>query len=47
LVWAFGDLLVEPERGGAMIEYYRLRAREAAEKKAALAAEAGQRHPAM
>jgi phage terminase large subunit-like protein len=47
LVWALTDLLVEPEPGAAMIEYYRLRAREAAEKKAALAAEAGQRHPAM
>jgi len=46
-VWALTDLLVEPEPGAAMIEYYRLRAREAAEKKAALAAEAGQRHPAM
>ena len=39
LVWAMSDLLVEPEPGAAMIEYYRLRAREAAEKKAALAAE--------
>jgi phage terminase large subunit-like protein len=47
LVWALTDLLVEPEPGAAMIEYYRLRAREAAVKKAALAAEAGQRHPAM
>ena len=26
LVWAFSDLLVEPEPGAAMIEYYRLRA---------------------
>jgi phage terminase large subunit-like protein len=47
LVWALTDLLVEPEPGAAMIEDSRLRAREAAEKKAALAAEAGQRHPAM
>jgi hypothetical protein len=38
------DLLVEPLPGAAMIEYYRLRAREAAEKKAA--AEAAERHPA-
>jgi hypothetical protein len=44
-VWALTDLLVEPEPGHAMVEYYRLRAREAAEKKAA--AEAIQRHPAM
>ena len=44
LVWAFSDLLVEPEPGAAMIEFYRLRAREAAEKKAA--AEAAERHPA-
>jgi hypothetical protein len=44
LVWAFSDLLVEPEPGAAMIEFYRLRAREAAEKKAA--AEAVPRHPA-
>ena len=35
LVWALSDLLVEPEPGAAMIEFYRLRAREAAEKKAA------------
>ena len=35
LVWAFSDLLVEPKPGAAMIEFYRLRAREAAEKKAA------------
>ena len=34
-----------PEPGAAMIEFYRMRAREAAEKKAA--AEATQRHPAM
>jgi hypothetical protein len=27
LVWAFSDLLVEPEPGAAMIEYYRLRAK--------------------
>ena len=45
LVWALTDLLVEPEPGAAMIEFYRLRALEAAEKKAA--AEAIQRHPAM
>jgi hypothetical protein len=45
LVWALTDLLVEPMPGEAMIEFYRLRAREAAEKKAA--AEATQRHPAM
>jgi len=38
------SLLVEPEPGAAMIEFYRMRAREAAEKKAA--AEATQRHPA-
>jgi len=44
LVWAFSDLLVEPEPGAAMIEFYRLRAREAAEKKAA--AKAVPRHPA-
>jgi phage terminase large subunit-like protein len=47
LVWAFSDLLVEPEPGAAMIEFYRLRAVEAAEKKAADAAAAGPRHPAM
>jgi hypothetical protein len=35
LVWAMSDLLVEPMPGEAMIEFYRLRAREAAEKKAA------------
>ena len=29
------DLLVEPEPGHAMLEFYRMRAREAAEKKAA------------
>ena len=46
LVWALTDLLVEPEPGAAMVEFYRLRALEAAEKKAA-AAEAIQRHPAM
>jgi hypothetical protein len=34
----------QPEPGAAMIEFYRLRAREAAEKKAA--AEAAERHPA-
>jgi hypothetical protein len=45
LVWALTDLLVEPEPGAAMIEFHRLRALEAAEKKAA--AEAIQRHPAM
>jgi phage terminase large subunit-like protein len=45
LVWAMSDLLVEPEPGAAMIEFYRMRAREAAEKKAA--AEATQRHPVM
>jgi phage terminase large subunit-like protein len=44
LVWALTDLLVEPMPGEAMIEFYRLRAREAAEKKAA--AEAAERHPA-
>ena len=33
LVWAMSDLLVEPLPGAAMIEYYRMRAREAAEKK--------------
>jgi hypothetical protein len=41
LVWALTDLLVEPMPGEAMIEFYRLRAREAAEKKAA--AEAAER----
>ena len=45
LVWAMSDLLVEPVPGAALIEYYRLRAREAAEKKAA--AEAVPRHPAL
>jgi phage terminase large subunit-like protein len=45
LVWALTDLLVEPEPGHAMVEYYRLRAREAAEKKAA--AEAVPRDPAL
>jgi hypothetical protein len=44
LVWAMSDLVVEPIPGAAMIEFYRLRAREAAEKKAA--AEAAERHPA-
>ena len=44
LVRALTDLLVEPTPGEAIIEYYRLRAREAAEKKAA--AEAAERHPA-
>ena len=39
------DLLVEPMPGEAILEYYRLRAREAAEKKAA--AEAVARHPAL
>ena len=33
LVWALTDLLVEPMPGEAIIEFYRLRAREAAEKK--------------
>jgi phage terminase large subunit-like protein len=47
LVWAMSDLLVEPMPGEAMIEYYRMRAVEAAEKKAADAAAAGPRHPAM
>jgi len=47
LVWALTDLLVEPMPGEAMIEYYRMRAVEAAEKKAADAAAAGPRHPAM
>jgi hypothetical protein len=41
------DLLVEPMPGEAMIAYYRMRAVEAAEKKAADAAAAGPRHPAM
>jgi hypothetical protein len=45
LVWALIDLLVEPMPGEAFIEYYRQRAREAAEKKAA--AEAVPRHPAL
>jgi phage terminase large subunit-like protein len=45
LVWALTDLLVEPEPGHAMLEFYRMRAREAAEKKAA--AEAVPRHPAL
>ncbi len=45
LVWALTDLLVKPMPGEAILEYYRQRAREAAEKKAA--AEATQRHPAM
>jgi phage terminase large subunit-like protein len=44
LVWALTDLLVEPMPGEAILGYYRLRAREAAEKKAA--AEAAERHPA-
>jgi predicted phage terminase large subunit-like protein len=44
LVWALTDLLVEPIPGAAMIEYYRQRAREATEKKAAAAAV--ERHPA-
>jgi phage terminase large subunit-like protein len=44
LCWSMTDLLVEPMPGEAILEYYRLRAREAAEKKAA--AEAAQRHPA-
>jgi hypothetical protein len=44
LVWALTDLLVEPTPGEAIIEYYRQRDREAAEKKAA--AEAAERHPA-
>ena len=47
LVWAMSDLLVEPMPGEAMIEYYRMRAVEAAAKKAADAAAAGPRHPAM
>ena len=47
LVWAFSDLLVEPEPGAAMIEFYRMRAREAAEKKAAAEAADGPRHPAL
>jgi phage terminase large subunit-like protein len=45
LVWALTDLLVEPAPGEALLEFYRMRAREAAEKKAA--AEAEQRRPAM
>ncbi len=45
LVWALTDLLVKPMPGEGILEYYRQRAREAAEKKAA--AEATQRHPAM
>jgi phage terminase large subunit-like protein len=45
LVWALTDLLVEPAPGEALLEFYRMRAREAAEKKAA--AEAAQRRPAM
>jgi hypothetical protein len=44
-VWALTDLLVEPMPGEAILGYYRLRAREAAEKKAA--AEAVPRHPAL
>jgi hypothetical protein len=44
LVWALTDLLVEPMPGEAILEYYRQRAREAAEKKAADAAV--ERHPA-
>ena len=40
LVWALTDLLVEPMPGEGIIEYYRLRAREAAEKRAAAAAAA-------
>jgi hypothetical protein len=44
LVWALTDLLVEPEPGHALLEFYRMRAREAAEKKAV--AEAVPRHPA-
>ena len=47
LVWAFSDLLVEPEPGAAMIEFYRMRAREAAGKKAAAEAADGPRHPAL
>ncbi len=47
LVFALSDLIVEPMPGEAILEFYRLRAVEAAEKKAALAAEAGDRHPAM
>jgi hypothetical protein len=39
------DLLVEPMPGEAILEFYRLRAQEAAEKKAA--AEAAQLRPAM
>jgi len=45
LVWALTDLLVEPMPGEAILEYYRRRGREAAEKKAA--AEAVPRHPAL
>ncbi len=45
LVWALSDLLVEPMPGEAMLEFYRMRAREAAEKKAAEAAT--ERHPAL
>jgi phage terminase large subunit-like protein len=44
LVWALTDLLVEPVPGEAILSYYRERAREAVEKKAA--AEAVPRHPA-
>jgi phage terminase large subunit-like protein len=45
LVWALTDLLVEPMPGEAILEYYRRRGREAAEKKAADAAV--ERHPAV
>ena len=45
LVWALTDLLVEPMPGEAILEYYRRRGREAAEKKAAEAAV--ERHPAL
>jgi phage terminase large subunit-like protein len=45
LVWALTDLLVEPLPGEAILEYYRRRGREAAEKKAAEAAV--ERHPAL
>ncbi len=47
LVWALTDLLVEPMPGEGIIEYYRQRAHEAAEKRAAAAAAAEQRHPAV
>jgi phage terminase large subunit-like protein len=45
LVWALTDLLVEPMPGEEILEYYRRRGREAAEKKAAEAAV--ERHPAL